>query len=196
MHFHLLVNNMLIKCLKTLHTVHSYSKYILFKSMLKCTCFSQGLLFCEIAFEKKFCFVLTVVNKTQQIVNLSKQSAQSDLFHSAWNLHKPPTTTTPFPATSQTESVLHLSFLIQMKMCNVQHQCGMTREPAVPSWATASQCDVKCVLHFGACGFDFRMFYCWTMFLPWSAGACIKSILSLDAHPQHIWHQCGSGWHV
>lgn len=40
--------------------------------------------------KKKFCFVLTVVNKTQQIVNLSKQSAQSDLFHSAWNLHKPP----------------------------------------------------------------------------------------------------------
>lgn len=88
---------------------------------------------------------------------------------------------------SQTEPVLHLSFLIQMKMCNVQHQCGMTREPAVPSWATASQCDVKCVLHFGACGFDSRMFYCWTMFLPWSAEACIKSILSLGAHPQHIY---------
>lgn len=96
---------------------------------------------------------------------------------------------------SQSESGLHLSFLIQMKMCNVQHQCGMTREPAVPSRATASQCDVKRVLHFGACGFDSRMFYCRTMFLSWSAAACIKSILSLSAqcHPQlmHV-----SGWHI
>ncbi len=32
--------------------------------------------------------MLTVVNKTQQIVKLSKQSSQSDLFHSAWDLHK------------------------------------------------------------------------------------------------------------
>lgn len=38
------------------------------------------------------------------------------------------------------------------------------------------------VHHSGTCGFSYPMFYCSTMFLPWSSAHCIKTTLSPDAH--------------
>lgn len=81
------------------------------------------------------------------------------------------------------------------KMLHVERECcaGVKKEPLEPlmighrllMW-NCRDCLCFSVLHSGTCGFSYRMFYCSTMFLPWSSGHCIKTTLSRDAHTGRV----------
>ncbi len=132
--------------------------------ILKCTSFSQGLqdftFYCAIASirrkKERLCFVLTVVNITQQIVKLSKQSSESDLFHRII------ISITLQPVSERVCSSFELPD-------THEHVRGPT-----PAWhdpgarGSQSSSSGACATPRSMC-FWFWMFYCRTVFLPWSA---------------------------
>lgn len=74
------------------------------------------------------------------------------------------------------------------KTHNAKQECctGVKMEPRMIGHQFLIQrcrsCLCLSVVHSGTCGFSYRMFYCSTMFLPWSSAHCIKATLSPDAH--------------
>ncbi len=78
------------------------------------------------------------------------------------------------------------------KMHHVEREfcIGVKKEPLMIGhqlrmWSCRG-CLCLSVLHSGTCGFSYRMFYCSTMFLPWSSAHCIKTTLSPDAHTGRV----------
>lgn len=81
------------------------------------------------------------------------------------------------------------------KMHCVEQECctWVKKEPPEPSmighqllmWSCRG-CLCLSVHHSGTCGFSYGMFYCSTMFLPWSSAHCIKTTLSPDAHTGRV----------
>lgn len=81
------------------------------------------------------------------------------------------------------------------KMHHVEWECsiGVKKEPLEPlmighqllMWSCRG-CLCLSVFQSGTCGFSYRMFYCSTMFLPWSSAHCIKTTLSPDAHTGRV----------
>lgn len=80
-----------------------------------------------------------------------------------------------------------LSFQIRVKRIVSKESVALEseKEPLEPSmighkllmWSCRG-CLCLSVHHSGTCGFSYRMFYCSTMFLPWSSAHCIKTTLS------------------
>lgn len=93
------------------------------------------------------------------------------------------------------QSVFDLTFPDTYKMHHVERECciGVKKEPLEPlmighqllMWSCRG-CLCLSVLHSGTCGLSYRMFYCSTMFLPWSSAHCIKTTLSSDAHTGRV----------
>lgn len=88
-----------------------------------------------------------------------------------------------------------LTFQIRVKRIVLKESVALEskKEPPEPSmighkllmWSCRG-CLCLSVHHSGTCGFSYRMFYCSTMFLPWSSAHCIKTTLSPDAHTGRV----------
>lgn len=108
----------------------------------------------------------------------------------------------------------NLSFQIRVKgiVSKASVAVQSVKEPPGPwrighkllTWSCRG-CLCLSVHHSGTCGFSYPMFYCSTMFLPWSSAHCIKTTLSppmptreesaslyTHAHAGWWWHQQGN----